>query len=93
MSSPSPSLPVGLNLGTTYGAYLIGAIAAAILYGIIVLQLFFYFDRYPKDKFGIKALVVTLFLLDTLTVIMETHGTVGRIHSQVERVNCIGLSV
>ncbi|KAJ7513158.1 hypothetical protein B0H11DRAFT_1948817 [Mycena galericulata] len=74
MSSQSPSMPLSVNLGTTYGAYLIGAIAAAILYGIIVLQTYFYFDRYPKDKFGMKALVATLLLLDTMTLIMETHG-------------------
>ncbi|KAJ6524057.1 hypothetical protein B0H10DRAFT_354051 [Mycena sp. CBHHK59/15] len=72
--SSAPPMPVGINLGTTYGAYLIGAIAAAILYGIILLQVVFYFDRYPKDKFMIKALVVTLLLLDTMTLITETHG-------------------
>ncbi|KAJ6594761.1 hypothetical protein B0H19DRAFT_1096631 [Mycena capillaripes] len=73
MSSQLPPF-TGVNLGTTYGAYLIGAIGAAILYGIIVLQVFFYFDRYPKDKFSMKALVVTLLLLDTMTLITETHG-------------------
>ncbi|KAJ6572619.1 hypothetical protein B0H10DRAFT_2237448 [Mycena sp. CBHHK59/15] len=74
MSSPCPPLPVGVNLGTTYGAYVIGAIAAAVLYGIIVLQVFFYFDWYPKDKFTMKALVITLLLLDTMTLLMGTHG-------------------
>ncbi|KAJ6596616.1 hypothetical protein B0H10DRAFT_2232407 [Mycena sp. CBHHK59/15] len=78
MSSLCPPLPVGVNLGTTYhgtyGAYVIGAIAAAILYAIIVLQAFFDFDWYPKDKFTIKALVITLLLLDTMTLLTETHG-------------------
>ncbi|KAJ7656763.1 hypothetical protein DFH06DRAFT_464850 [Mycena polygramma] len=74
MSSPSPLPPLSVNLGTTYGAYLIGVVAAAILYGIIVLQTFFYFDRYPKDHLAIKILVLTLLLLDTMTLITETHG-------------------
>ncbi|KAJ6471349.1 hypothetical protein C8R45DRAFT_1078212 [Mycena sanguinolenta] len=72
-ASTSPS-PVSVNLGTTYGAYLIGVTAAAILYGIIILQVFFYFDRYPKDKPMIKGLVITLFLLDTITLFTEVHG-------------------
>ncbi|KAF8180653.1 hypothetical protein BJ912DRAFT_1062429 [Pholiota molesta] len=74
MSSSTPQLPTELNLGLTYGAYLIGAIVAASLYGILVSQTIYYFNQYPKDPPTFKILVLSLFILDTLTIIFETHG-------------------
>ncbi|KAF8189001.1 hypothetical protein BJ912DRAFT_926188 [Pholiota molesta] len=70
----TPQLPPELNLGLTYGAYLIGAIVAASLYGILVSQTIYYFNQYPKDPPTFKILVLSLFILDTLTIIFETHG-------------------
>ncbi|KAF8180641.1 hypothetical protein BJ912DRAFT_929282 [Pholiota molesta] len=73
-SSLTPQLPLVANLGLTYGAYLIGTIVAASLYGILVSQTIYYFNQYPKDPPTFKILVLSLFILDTLTIIFETHG-------------------
>ncbi|KAF8189021.1 hypothetical protein BJ912DRAFT_1143217, partial [Pholiota molesta] len=73
-SSFTPQLSPGVNLGLTYGAYLIGTIVAASLYGILVSQTIYYFNQYPKDPPTFKLLVLSLFILDSLTIIFETHG-------------------
>ncbi|KAF8180628.1 hypothetical protein BJ912DRAFT_1145721, partial [Pholiota molesta] len=90
-SSLTPQLSPGVNLGLTYGAYLIGTIVAASLYGILVSQTIYYFNQYPKDPPTLKLLVLSLLyakfreiyhgicspfysILDTLTIIFETHG-------------------
>jgi hypothetical protein len=45
-----------------------------MLYGIVVSQTMFYFSRYPKDQPAFKLLVVSLLLLDTMSMIAATHG-------------------
>ncbi|KJA15556.1 hypothetical protein HYPSUDRAFT_58741 [Hypholoma sublateritium FD-334 SS-4] len=57
------------NMNFTYGAYLVGIIAATVLYGILVSQTMFYFNRYPKDRLTLKLLVSSLlFKVDILVV-------------------------
>jgi hypothetical protein len=52
-------------LDATYGAAFIGLIGSAILYGVTLLQTFFYYKQYPNDSRITKFLVFVLWLLDT----------------------------
>ncbi|SJL15350.1 uncharacterized protein ARMOST_18843 [Armillaria ostoyae] len=45
-SQPSPVIP---SLGSTFGALFVGATIAAILFGIMNVQVLIYFKRYPND--------------------------------------------
>jgi len=44
-----------------------------VLYGVAIHQVYRYYRMYPSDKVWLKALVTTLFLLDTLTAILWMH--------------------
>ncbi|KAK7691587.1 hypothetical protein QCA50_004986 [Cerrena zonata] len=56
------------DVGPTLGALLIGTMLASIIYGITTLQLFFYFTSYSKDSIALKALVVTMWWIDLVTL-------------------------
>jgi len=49
--------PPVFNVQNTLGALLIGAIIAVCLFGVITVQVYTYFSRFPSDKFGLKAMV------------------------------------
>ncbi|KAI0654675.1 hypothetical protein C8Q70DRAFT_513500 [Cubamyces menziesii] len=51
---------------TTFGGVMIALFFAFILYGITILQTFIYFQKYPSDRFALKALVVTVWILETV---------------------------
>ncbi|KAJ8481374.1 hypothetical protein ONZ51_g6029 [Trametes cubensis] len=48
------------------GGLLIEMFFAFILYGITTLQTFIYFQKYPGDRFSLKALVATVWILETV---------------------------
>jgi len=62
-----------IDLTNTFGAAAIGAMATLVLYGITVLQAYFYFLHYPKDSVAFKLLVAFLCSLDTLHIIFVCH--------------------
>ncbi|TFK47846.1 hypothetical protein OE88DRAFT_753161 [Heliocybe sulcata] len=62
-----------IDLTDTFGAAAIGAMATLILYGITILQAYFYFLHYPKDSPYFKLLVAFLCSLDTLHIIFVCH--------------------
>uniref|UniRef100_A0A0W0EV87 DUF6534 domain-containing protein n=1 Tax=Moniliophthora roreri TaxID=221103 RepID=A0A0W0EV87_MONRR len=53
-------------IDTTYGSAFLGLVISAILYGITILQVYFYYRNYPRDARFIKILVFTVWLWDTL---------------------------
>ncbi|KAF9454757.1 hypothetical protein P691DRAFT_804114 [Macrolepiota fuliginosa MF-IS2] len=61
-----------MALDTTYGSAFIGLIVAAVLYGVTLLQTFFYYKTYPKDPKVIKALVAIVWFLDTSHLVLCT---------------------
>jgi hypothetical protein len=63
--SALPALP-RIDITNTVGSSLVGALISAILYGLTSLQTYLYFLYYPKDTFGTKALVTTIWVLDTV---------------------------
>jgi hypothetical protein len=58
------------------GACFIGLMVAIALYGITSLQTYFYYVQYPKDRAGFKALVGTMWILDTLHTILGAYTNV-----------------
>jgi len=62
-----------LVLDNTMGAMLIGVIVAATLWGVSCVQMWFYYNYYPKDAWYIKLLVAAVFLSDTIHQILVTH--------------------
>jgi len=59
-----------ININNTFGACLIGAQISTVLYGLTILQTYFYFVSYPDDSSDNKALVYIIWLLDTLHTIL-----------------------
>ncbi|KAF8233240.1 hypothetical protein L208DRAFT_900235 [Tricholoma matsutake] len=61
-----------IDIGPTYGANLIGLILASVLYGVTLLQIFFYYRQYPRDSFFTKGLVFVVWFLDTAQLVLIT---------------------
>ncbi|KAH9925451.1 uncharacterized protein BXZ73DRAFT_103326 [Epithele typhae] len=59
------------SLDNTFGAALIGLVVEATLFGITLVQAFFYFRNYgSSDHWFTKALVIFLTLVDTLHLVL-----------------------
>ncbi|XP_006457407.1 hypothetical protein AGABI2DRAFT_196124 [Agaricus bisporus var. bisporus H97] len=69
----SATLDDNVPLDNTFGAMLIGVVVSAVLHGVCLLQAFYYFQRYKKDPFFMKALVVILCTFDAFHLCMVTH--------------------
>ncbi|THU85006.1 hypothetical protein K435DRAFT_394869 [Dendrothele bispora CBS 962.96] len=69
LQSPGEQLP----LDNTMGVMLIGVIMSAVLYGISLVQTLYYFNRYPKDVWYLKALVALTLFFDTIHMAFTTH--------------------
>ncbi|KAJ7873348.1 hypothetical protein B0H14DRAFT_3131337 [Mycena olivaceomarginata] len=52
----------------------IGFTVATTLYGVSILQVYLYFRRYSQDRWTLKTMVATLWILDTLTTIFVAHS-------------------
>ncbi|RPD62598.1 hypothetical protein L226DRAFT_532409 [Lentinus tigrinus ALCF2SS1-7] len=65
--------PAELELGSSYGVMLLSVIITAMLYGFTVLQSLYYFEQFPKDSWLLKSSVVALWVLDTLTIVFDSH--------------------
>lgn len=70
-SQASSALP---TVADTFGALYIGAILAAMLFGITNLQAAVYYRRYPNDWWLYRYSVALLWTLDTLHVALSTHA-------------------
>ncbi|KAF8071736.1 hypothetical protein FPV67DRAFT_893955 [Lyophyllum atratum] len=62
-----------LDMAQTFGAMFIGALLTMSVYGITTLQAYFYYTYYPKDGYGLKLLVATIWTLDSIHVILMCH--------------------
>ncbi|OCH87207.1 hypothetical protein OBBRIDRAFT_837569 [Obba rivulosa] len=68
-----PQYPLSL-LENTLGAYLIGVVVSATLYGITVVQAYSYFRQNERDPSWLKALVFALWILDTFHQVLLIHS-------------------
>ncbi|KAI6047053.1 hypothetical protein EDC04DRAFT_2876186 [Pisolithus marmoratus] len=66
--------PIYLFSFSSYGAYFIGVIASAVLYGVTCVQVSYYYVGYPSDPWHIKALVFAVFASDTVHQALVTHS-------------------
>ncbi|KAK0491879.1 hypothetical protein EDD18DRAFT_1415309 [Armillaria luteobubalina] len=62
------------SLGMTLGAIYLGAMVAAILFGITNLQTVIYYKKYPGDWWVYRYSVASLWILDALHVALSTHA-------------------
>ncbi|KAG0702308.1 hypothetical protein DFH29DRAFT_875226 [Suillus ampliporus] len=53
-------------LDNTFGAFLIGVVVSATLYGVTCVQTWYYFSRYSSDPWYIRLLVGAVLLSDTV---------------------------
>ncbi|KAJ6568682.1 hypothetical protein B0H19DRAFT_1256410 [Mycena capillaripes] len=68
MSSPD-SVP-NIDISSTYGALLIGVYFAIFFQGILTVQAYIYYDSFPDDSRGMKALVAIVWLLDFVHLVL-----------------------
>jgi len=71
--TPSATLDDGVPLDNSIGAMMIGVIVSAVLHGVTLLQAFYYFQRYKKDSWLLKGLVLVLVTFDATHLCMITH--------------------
>ncbi|KAG1857209.1 hypothetical protein C8R48DRAFT_717539 [Suillus tomentosus] len=57
----------------TFGAFLIGVVVSAALYGVTCLQTWYYFSRYFSDPWYTRLLVGAVFVSDTTHQALITH--------------------
>ncbi|KAG5729767.1 hypothetical protein E4T56_gene908 [Termitomyces sp. T112] len=70
-SQAAPSLPpIPPDIASKTGPPLIAFMLVWFLYGVTVMQVYIYYQWFPKDKIKIKALVYGMFFLDTLQSIL-----------------------
>ncbi|KAI0632300.1 hypothetical protein C8Q77DRAFT_1158940 [Trametes polyzona] len=74
---PAGAPPMGMGMpgfGESFGVMLLSTIIAAALYGITTLQTIFYYDRFPKDSWLLKTSVAAVWVLDTVTIVLDSHA-------------------
>ncbi|KAM5543818.1 hypothetical protein V8D89_002435 [Ganoderma adspersum] len=69
MADPNFENTVILNLMSSYGPILIGAIFQSVLYGMAIVQMFIYFNNYEKDSIWMKLYVVFVWAIETASTI------------------------
>ncbi|OJA19252.1 hypothetical protein AZE42_05986 [Rhizopogon vesiculosus] len=60
-------------LDNTFGAFLIGVVISATLYGVTCVQTWYYFTRYGSDPWYIKFMVAAVLLSDSVHQALITH--------------------
>ncbi|KAJ7442480.1 hypothetical protein B0H11DRAFT_2251377 [Mycena galericulata] len=66
----APVVIPGVNLPT--GPFVLGFMWSYCLYGILIVQVYMYFETFPKDRVGFKVLVWSMFTLETVFTIFMT---------------------
>ncbi|KAF8881868.1 hypothetical protein BD779DRAFT_986110 [Infundibulicybe gibba] len=73
MLLPPPNGPL-LDIRQTFGALLIGAFASVGLLGVLTLQCWLYFSRFPNDPRFVKLLVATVWVLEFIRSCFMVHA-------------------
>ncbi|KAJ7254143.1 hypothetical protein C8J57DRAFT_1722164 [Mycena rebaudengoi] len=61
----APVFIPGLNIPLLTGPLVLGYMWSYFLYGMLMVQLYMYCEAFPQDRLGIKALVWSMFVLET----------------------------
>ncbi|KAH0582353.1 hypothetical protein H2248_010302 [Termitomyces sp. 'cryptogamus'] len=62
-----------LNLSTTLGALVIGVLVSIFLFGVVTLQTFTYYKKFPDDRWLLKTFVGVTWVLELIHAIVITH--------------------
>ncbi|KAJ7749317.1 hypothetical protein DFH07DRAFT_557709 [Mycena maculata] len=68
----APVVIPGVNLPFVTGPFVLGFMWSYCLYGMLIVQVYMYFETFPKDRRGLKALVWTMFVLETVFTVFMT---------------------
>ncbi|KAJ7443861.1 hypothetical protein FB451DRAFT_1568576 [Mycena latifolia] len=60
----------GDTMDATYGAMFIGVLFATFFQGVLTLQAYVYYEAFPEDPIGIKALVAGVWILDVAHLVL-----------------------
>ncbi|KAL5505087.1 hypothetical protein ACEPAH_7750 [Sanghuangporus vaninii] len=78
--SDSSSIPATGSSGTgdtsydnSIGAILIGGFISIFLYGVTCLQVFIYYQRYPRDKRSVKNFVYLIWAIDSFDAVLAVQ--------------------
>ncbi|KAJ7354357.1 hypothetical protein DFH08DRAFT_43342 [Mycena albidolilacea] len=77
--SELPNIPQGdiphlpFSLDATFGALELGVLFSVFLFGVLTVQVYLYFVRYPKDPRGFKWMVAMVWILDLGHTIAICH--------------------
>ncbi|KAF8920295.1 hypothetical protein CPB85DRAFT_1556995 [Mucidula mucida] len=63
-----------ITIDDTFGAMFWGFTVTMMIYGITVLQAYFYYMTYPDDRKSLKLLVASILTLDTIHVVFICHA-------------------
>ncbi|KAF7343100.1 hypothetical protein MVEN_01740400 [Mycena venus] len=61
----APVVIPGLNIPLLTGPLVLGYMWSYFLYGMLIVQVYMYCEAFPRDRFGLKALVWSMFVLET----------------------------
>ncbi|KAJ7059448.1 hypothetical protein C8F01DRAFT_1144696, partial [Mycena amicta] len=61
------------NLVLTYGAIYIGVLFATFLQGILSVQAYIYYERFPKDSAWLKSLVAVVWTIDFAHLVLVAY--------------------
>jgi len=62
-----------INLNNTFGAFLIGVVVSAVLFGVTCIQTWYYFQNY-SDNILVKATVTLLLVFEALHSVFSIHA-------------------
>ncbi|OAX42525.1 hypothetical protein K503DRAFT_797078 [Rhizopogon vinicolor AM-OR11-026] len=62
--------------GSTYGAYFFSTLLCALLWGVSCIQILSFFTRYVRDDRWLKAIVIVIFMINTVQTALVVHGDI-----------------
>ncbi|KAJ7040559.1 hypothetical protein C8F04DRAFT_1082706 [Mycena alexandri] len=68
----APVVVPGVNIPLLTGPLVLGYMFGYGLYGILIVQVYIYSELFPTERFGIRAVVWTLFFLETVFTFFTT---------------------
>ncbi|TFK39374.1 hypothetical protein BDQ12DRAFT_53551 [Crucibulum laeve] len=63
------------DLDSTYGAMFIGLLFACFFQGVLSVQVYHYYENYPKDSIRVKLFVALLWILELAHLVLISHAT------------------
>ncbi|KAI9460426.1 hypothetical protein HD554DRAFT_2028817, partial [Boletus coccyginus] len=74
----------------SFGAFLIGVVVSAVLYGFTCIQTWYYYVTYPLDPWHIKLLVAGAFVSDSCHQCIHTHSVYTYLITDFGMVEALG---